>query len=135
MAEAETEHNMAQHIKRNDDGSDNEAVVSNEPDSSRLFSRLENEIKEEMTSMATLSSTEQVQQKLNELDTQVQSIQAQLRDQNNNQGATTHVRNSTPFQLNTRTMTACATPVTQSALVTETASNSQPAQILHSGQL
>ena len=29
-------------------------------------------------------------------------------------------------------MTACATPVTQSALVTETASNSQPAQTLHS---
>ena len=138
MAEAEAELNIAQHAERNEDGSDNESVVSNEPDNSRLFSRLENEIKEEMTSMATqvketiLSLTEQVQQKLNDLDTQVQNIQAQLRDQNNNQGAITQVRNSTPFQLNTHTMTACATPVTQSALLTETASNSQPAQTLHS---
>lgn len=138
MAEAEAELNIAQHAERNEDGSDNESVVSNEPDNSRLFSRLENEIKEEMTSMATqvketiLSLTEQVQQRLNELDTQVQNIQAQLRDQNNNQGAITQVRNSTPFQLNTHTMTACATPVTQSALVTETASNSQPTQTLHS---
>ncbi|MFI0416623.1 MAG: hypothetical protein ACH255_21105, partial [Candidatus Thiodiazotropha sp.] len=102
MAEAEAELNIAQHAERNEDGSDNESVVSNEPDKSRLFSRLENEIKEEMTSMATqvketiLSLTEQVQQKLNDLDTQVQNIQAQLRDQNNNQGAITQVRNSTP---------------------------------------
>ena len=90
MTEAEAELNIAQHAERYEDGSDNESVVSNEPDNSRLFSRLENEIKEEMTSMATrvketiLGLTEQVQQRLNELDTQVQNIQAQLRDQNNN---------------------------------------------------
>lgn len=139
MAEAEMrEPPNLQHAQENEDGSDNESITSNEPDNSRLFSRLESEIKEEMTSMATqvketiLGLTEQVQQRLSDLDTQVQNIQAQLRDQNNNQGAITQIRNSTPLQLNTHNVTACATPVTQSALVTETASNSQPAQISHS---
>lgn len=142
MTEAEAELNIVRHDEGNEDGSDNESVVSNEPENSRLFSRLENEIKEEMSSMANqvketiLSLTEQVQQKLNELDTQVQNIQAQLRNQNNNQGAITQIRNSTPVQLNSHTiMTTCATPVTQSALVTETASSSQQAQMINSNNI
>ena len=45
MAEVEAELSIAQHAERNEDCSDNESVVSNEPDNSRLFSRLENEIK------------------------------------------------------------------------------------------
>lgn len=139
MAEAEIrEPPNLQHAQQNEDGSDNESITSNEPDNSRLFSRLESEIKEEMTSMATqvketiLGLSEQVQQRLNDLDTQVQNIQAQLRDQNNNQGAITQLRNSTPVQLNTHTiMTTCATPMTPSAPVTETASSSQQTQLLN----
>ena len=57
---------------------------------------------------------EQMQQKFNDLDKQIQSIQTHLRDQNNNQGTAT-LRNSTPLQLTSdHLIQTCNSPNTQS---------------------
>ena len=86
------------------DESDNESVGFNDPDTFEQFSRFENELKDELGSIASqvkttiLGMNEQMQQKFNDLDKQIQSIQTHLRDQNNNQGTTT-LRSRTPLQL------------------------------------
>ncbi|MEW8547671.1 MAG: hypothetical protein AB2693_29535 [Candidatus Thiodiazotropha sp.] len=49
-----------------------------------------------------LGKNKQMQQKFTDLDMQIQSMQIQLRDQNNNQGAC-QLRNSTPMQTDTNT--------------------------------
>ena len=78
-------------FEQHDGDSDNESVGSNEPDNTQKFSRLENELKDEMGSIASqvketiLSMEEQMQQKFTEFDRQIQNIQMHLRNQNNNQ--------------------------------------------------
>ena len=73
---------------------------------SQQFSRFESEMKDEMSSIARpvpetiLGMNEQMQQKFNDLDMQIQNLQIQLRDQNNNQGAS-QPRNSIPMQIGT----------------------------------
>ena len=102
------------------DESDNESVGFNDPDTFEQFSRFENELKDELGSIASqvkttiLGMNEQMQQKFNDLDKQIQSIQTHLRDQNNNQGTTT-LRNSTPLQLTSdHLIQTCNSPNTQS---------------------
>ena len=102
------------------DESDNESVGFNDPDTFEQFSRFENKLKDELGSIASqvkttiLGMNEQMQQKFNDLDKQIQSIQTHLRDQNNNQGTTT-LRNSTPLQLTSdHLIQTCNSPNTQS---------------------
>ena len=92
----------------------------NDPDTFEQVSRFENELKDELGSIASqvkttiLGMNEQMQQKINDLDKQIQSIQTHLRDQNNNQGTTT-LRNSTPLQLTSdHLIQTCNSPNTQS---------------------
>lgn len=88
-----------------DEDSDNESIMSNGPENSQQFSRLESELKDEMGAIATqvketiLGINQQMQKKFTELDKQIQSIETHLQDRNNNQGLT-QFRNSTPMQLN-----------------------------------
>ena len=89
-----------------EEGSDDESVVSNEPDNTHQLSRLENELKDEMSSIArqvketVLGMNQQMERKFSQLDRQMHNLESHLRDQNNNQ-AISHFRNSTPVQINT----------------------------------
>ena len=118
-------------FEQHDGDSDNESVGSNEPDNTQKFSRLENELKDEMGSIASqvketiLSMEEQMQQKFTEFDRQIQNIQMHLRNQNNNQDIS-QVRNSTPMQLNAdRNMQTCNIPNTRSVISTDNTNNQQ----------
>lgn len=126
MAEAE-DRQLPPVLQRNEQqevhgDSDNESVASNEPDNTQI-SRLETELKDEMGSIARqvkqtiLEMHEQMRQKFSDLDSQMQNMQSQIRDQNNNQGIT-QFRNSTPV----RTLGA---PVTRSMGCNDNASNGQ----------
>ena len=102
------------------DESDNESVGFNDPDTFEQFSRFENDLKDELGSIASqvkttiLGLNEQMLQKFNDLDQQIQSIQTHLRDQNNNQGTIT-LRNSTSLQLTSdHLIQTCNSPNTQS---------------------
>lgn len=141
---------ILQPIDDDDGGSDNESVGSNEPNNTQQFSRLETELKDEMSSIARqvretiMGMNDQMQRKFTDLDMQIQSIHTQIRDQNNNQGAS-QPRNSTPMHTdtnrgiqiedNSNIRTAeCAENVTRSQIINEAAdfnvhrvnSNSQP---------
>ena len=71
------------------------------PDNTQQFSRLETELKDEMGSIARqvketiLIMNEEMQQKFSSLDSQMQYLQTEIRNQNNNQGSS-QIRNSTP---------------------------------------
>lgn len=111
-------------LPQNDDDSDNESVVSNDPDNIQQFSRFESEMKDEMSSIARqvqetiLGMNEQMQQKFNDLDMQIQNLQIQLRDQNNNQGAS-QPRNSTPMQIGTNRNQDCTENVARNQMTNE----------------
>lgn len=111
-------------LPQNDDDSDNESVVLNEPDNTQQFSRFESEMKDEMSSIARqvqetiLGMNEQMQQKFNDLDMQIQSMQIQLRDQNNNQGAS-QPRNSTPMETGTNKNQECTENASRNQMTNE----------------
>ena len=111
-------------LPQNDDDSDNESVVSNDPDNVQQFSHFESEMKDEMSSIAhqvqetILGMNEQMQQKFNDLDIQIQNLQIQLRDQNNNQGAS-QPRNSTPMQIGTNKNQVCTENVARNQMTNE----------------
>ena len=92
--------------EQQDEGSDNESSISNEPDNTQQLTRLETELKDEMGSIASqvketvLGMKQQIEKKFLELDRQINNIETHLRDHNNNQGIS-QIRNSTPLQINT----------------------------------
>ena len=79
-------------------------IFENEPDNTKQLTRLENELKDEMGSIArqvketVLSLNEGIQQKFSALDSQIQHLQTQMRVNHNNNQGNIHLRNSTPMQ-------------------------------------
>ena len=89
-----------------DDSSDNESVISNEPDNTQDLSRLEYQLKNEMGAIAAqvketvLGLNQQMETKFTELDKQIHNLEVHLQDQNNNQSMGQPSRNSTVMRLN-----------------------------------
>lgn len=89
-----------------DDSSDNESVISNEPDNTQDLSRLEYQLKNEMGAIAAqvketvLRLNQQMETKFTELDKQIHNLEVHSQDQNNNQSMGQPSRNSTVMCLN-----------------------------------
>ena len=103
MAEAEEIPPIGRDIEvpHDDDNSDNESVISEyEPDNTQQLMWLENELKDEMGSIArqvketALSLNEGIQQKFSALDSQIQHLQNQMRVNHNNNQGNIHLRNA-----------------------------------------
>ena len=86
---AENQENLPPVLQRQKDNTgdeDNESVISNDLDNTQDFSRLESDIKEQMTNIATQvknsisDMTTHMQQRFDDFDKQVQRLESQLQE-------------------------------------------------------